>query len=350
MCPPDARLSHRSFPAVQSESHAPVARWEDYRLLVETSDDLLTVVDGVGCILYDNPVVQSALGYRQGELVGRNAFELIHPQDYPVAVALLTEMISGERSAGTLAFRFRRSDGRWSWLRSSGRVARTATGSCVVVTSHVVPAGSDPGAEESKTSSWEELDGARVEVVERLARAAEFRDDDTGHHLRRVGGRSAALARQLGLTAVEVEIVRRASPLHDVGKIGIPDSILLKPGPLLPAEEAVMRTHPVLGARILEGGESALVRAAEVIALFHHERWDGAGYPQGLAGEAIPLPARIVALVDFYDALTHDRPYRRAWQRERVIELIREETGARFDPALAAAFLALLREEPGGRH
>src|SRR5690606_28252332 len=121
---------------------------------------------------------------------------------------------------------------------------------------------------------------------------------------------------------------------------------LLKPGPLLPEEVEVMRTHTVLGARILDGGETALIRAAEAIALSHHERWDGEGYPRGLAGEEIPFAARVVSPVALLDALARDRPYRRAWERSRVIELIRIESGRRFDPHVVRAFLDLLQEEP----
>src|SRR5690606_24305393 len=306
------------------------------RALVEASADLVTVIDATGRIVYDNPAVEEVLGYQQGELVGRNAFELIHRRDYPGAVSLLAELAAGQRTEGSLDFRFRRADGGWCALESRGRlVERGDHATEIVVTSREL-ARSPAGGEENP-----ELEEARVEVVERLARAAEFRDEPTGRHLRRVGEMSARVAERLGLPPGEVETVRRAAPLHDVGKIGIPDAILLKPGPLLPTEEEIMRTHPILGARILAGGHSPLVRAAEAIALSHHERWDGRGYPWRLAGEEIPLLARIVALVDFHDALSHDRPYRAAWPAHRVLALIREEAGQRFDRQVVAAFLSL---------
>jgi len=186
-----------------------------------------------------------------------------------------------------------------------------------------------------------ELTRAQMEVLERLARAAECRDDDTGQHTHRVGRCAARLARALDLPASDVTTIERAAPLHDVGKIGIPDQILLKPGRLTPDEVAVMRTHTVLGAQLLAGGSSELVRVAEQIARHHHERWDGAGYPEGLSGDAIPLVARIVGLVDFFDALSHDRPYRPAWALEAVLEEIRSQRGRHFDPALVDAFLRL---------
>jgi putative two-component system response regulator len=256
-------------------------------------------------------------------------------------VSLLAELATGTRTTGTLRFRFRRATGGWVSLESRGRVVPGPDGALrVVVTSRSVQGRG--GTSAGREAPRRELEEARVEVVERLARAAEYRDDDTGLHLRRVGELAAALAERVGLARATVEVVRRAAPLHDVGKIGIPDAILLKPGPLLPDEEEVMRTHPVLGARILGGGSTSLVRAAEEIALSHHERWDGWGYPRGLAQRRISVLARIVAIADVYDALSHARPYRPAWEPERVRAFIEEEAGTRFDPALARAFLEMI--------
>ncbi len=189
-----------------------------------------------------------------------------------------------------------------------------------------------------------ELEEARLEVLERLARAAEFRDDDTGQHTRRVGELSGRLARTLGLSAASAQLVRLASPLHDIGKIGIPDSILLKPGKLTPDEWEVMKNHTLIGAELLSGSSSSLLQMAERIALRHHERWDGGGYPDGLEGEAIPLEARIVAVVDVFDALRSARPYRPAWPLERVVAHVESQAGTHFDPRAVEAFLDDLRE------
>ncbi|MBW3631282.1 MAG: response regulator, partial [Gemmatimonadetes bacterium] len=164
-----------------------------------------------------------------------------------------------------------------------------------------------------------ELAESRLEVLERLARAAEFRDDDTGQHTRRVGDVSAQLARALGRSEWEVALVHRVAPLHDLGKVGIPDVILLKPGRLSPEEFEIMKTHTTIGADILSGGRSELMRMAADIALAHHERWDGNGYPHGIAGEEIPICARIVAVADVFDALSSDRPYRKAWSPDDVL-------------------------------
>ncbi|HVH11404.1 MAG TPA: HD domain-containing phosphohydrolase [Longimicrobium sp.] len=186
--------------------------------------------------------------------------------------------------------------------------------------------------------TWE-LEETAWEVLERLARAAELRDDDTGTHTRRVAELSARLAEAVGLPHAEVEMIRRTAPLHDVGKIGIPDGVLLKAGRLSEGEWELMKRHTTIGAQDLRAGRSEMVRMAESIALSHHEHWDGGGYPQALAGNAIPLCARIVALADVYDALSSDRPYRHAWPRERVLAEIAAGRGTHFDPAVVDAFL-----------
>jgi putative two-component system response regulator len=190
-----------------------------------------------------------------------------------------------------------------------------------------------------------ELDEAQIEILERLALAAEYRDDDTGQHTRRVSDLCALVAQALGLPDDQVELIRRTAPLHDVGKIGISDEILLKPGKLTASEFQVIRTHTVIGARILSGGQSVLVKMAQSIALTHHERWDGSGYPGGLVGEAIPLPGRIVAIADVFDALTHTRPYKQAWPIEEAVAEIMYQSGTQFDPRVVEAFMRVLEQE-----
>lgn len=193
--------------------------------------------------------------------------------------------------------------------------------------------------EERVRERTRELEESQVEMLERLAQAAEFRDDDTGQHTRRVGEMAALVARELGLEASRVELIRRAAPLHDVGKIGICDEILLKPDRLSPEEFGVMQGHAPIGARLLMQGRSGLVQLAEVIALTHHERWDGTGYPQGLCGEEIPLEGRILAIVDVFDALTHERPYKKAWLIKEALAEIQSQSGRQFDPCVVKAFL-----------
>ena len=163
------------------------------------------------------------------------------------------------------------------------------------------------------TERTRELEQSQLEMLERLAAAVEFRDDDTGNHTKRVAQVSALLGEAIGLEATTVELIRRAAPLHDIGKVGIPDNILLKAGPLTGEEFEIMKTHTVIGSRMLSKGRSELVRFSQRVARNHHEWWDGSGYPDRVSGQAIPLEARIVAAADFLDALTHDRPYRPAW-------------------------------------
>lgn len=184
-----------------------------------------------------------------------------------------------------------------------------------------------------------ELELARIEILERLARAAEYRDDLTGEHIVRVGRLSEAIGRVLGLSEEVLFLLRHAAPLHDLGKIAIPDTILRKPGKLTHEERRIMRQHTLLGAQMLEGCPYPAVQMARQIALTHHERWDGRGYPYRLKGTEIPLWGRIVALADAYDAMTHDRPYRPAKPLEEAVEEIRLQRGKQFDPIVVDAFL-----------
>jgi putative two-component system response regulator len=186
-----------------------------------------------------------------------------------------------------------------------------------------------------------DLAEAEREIAHRLGVAVEWRDAETGVHIERMGRLCERLAREVGMTAEEAELLRHASALHDVGKVGITDDILLKPGKLDPAEWATMKTHTTIGASILSGSRSALVQLAEQIALSHHERWDGGGYPQGLAGEQIPLAARICAVCDVFDALLSPRPYKDAWPLGDVIKELASLRGTHLDPALVDAFLPL---------
>jgi response regulator RpfG family c-di-GMP phosphodiesterase len=189
--------------------------------------------------------------------------------------------------------------------------------------------------------TWE-LEQARNDVIERLAVAAEYRDDATGGHIQRVGKLSADLAAALGLPEGEVELIAVAAPLHDVGKIGVSDRILLKPGRLTPIEFDLVKVHPRIGAQILSGENFPLLAMAARIALTHHERWDGTGYPDGLAGEAIPLEGRIVGVADVFDALMAERPYKRAWSLEEAVTEIMAQRGRQFDPDVVDVFLTIV--------
>lgn len=190
----------------------------------------------------------------------------------------------------------------------------------------------------------EQLNAVKIELLERLAMAAEFRDDQTGQHTQRVGRTCALIASKLSMTPQEVEFIRRAAPLHDVGKIGIPDAILLKAGPLSPAQRELMKRHTTIGARLLSDSNSETLQLAEQIAATHHERWDGTGYGGNLGGEHIPLAGRILAVADVFDALTHERPYKNAWPMDQAVEEIKSQRGRQFDPTVVDAFLDLQQE------
>jgi putative two-component system response regulator len=184
-----------------------------------------------------------------------------------------------------------------------------------------------------------EIAAREKEVIFRLSRAAEYRDPETGAHLIRMAQYSRLISRNLGLTIAEQNLICEAAPMHDIGKVGIPDHILLKPGRLDDKEMAIMRTHAGIGADILSKSTSPLLQAAAVIALNHHEKFDGTGYPQGRRGHDIPLYGRIVAVADVFDALTSARPYKPAWEFERAIGFVQEWAGRHFDPECVNAFL-----------
>jgi HD-GYP domain-containing protein (c-di-GMP phosphodiesterase class II) len=198
----------------------------------------------------------------------------------------------------------------------------------------------DRSNELSKAMS--ELEIAQAETVRRLSMAVEFRDEDTGAHIERIGRFSTLLAEQIGMEPELCERMSHAAPLHDVGKVAIPDAILLKPGKLTVEERAIVETHAEEGHRLLKGSSSAILDMAATIALSHHEKWDGSGYPRGVKGEAIPLEGRIVAIADVFDALTSDRVYRKAFAVEEAVAMMGDERGKHFDPVLLDAFMEVL--------
>lgn len=200
-----------------------------------------------------------------------------------------------------------------------------------------------------KVRIYSELEQARLETLQRLALAAEYRDDTTYEHTERVAHTASLLAAKLGQTQAEVDLLRLAAPLHDIGKLAVPDALLLKPGKLSPSESEQIKAHAAAGAEILADSHSDVLRLAEEIARTHHEWWDGSGYPNGLKGNAIPVSGRLVALADVFDALTHARPYKPAWKLERAIDEIARLAGSQFDPRIVAAFQELDHEELVGR-
>ena len=188
----------------------------------------------------------------------------------------------------------------------------------------------------------EELRETRLQIVQRLGLAAEYKDNETGLHVIRMSHYSRVLALAAGFSEAQAEELLNAAPMHDVGKIGIPDAVLRKPGKLDGEEWEVMKQHAQIGADIIGEHPSGLLRMAREIALNHHEKWDGSGYPRGIGGAEIPVEARIIAIADVFDALTSERPYKKAWPVEEAVQLLREQSGRHFDPELVELFLGQL--------
>ncbi|MDQ6992597.1 MAG: two-component system response regulator [Mariprofundus sp.] len=198
--------------------------------------------------------------------------------------------------------------------------------------------------EDTVAQRTRELNETRMEIIRRLGRAAEYKDNETGMHVIRMSLYTKILAIAAGLDHEQAELLLNAAPMHDVGKIGIADFILLKPGPLNNEEWAIMRKHPQFGAEIIGDNDSDVLRMAHIVALAHHEKWNGTGYPFGLKGEAIPLAARIVAIADVFDALTTERPYKKAWTVEDAIAILEKDAGSHFDPKLVPLFIKAMPE------
>ncbi|GAB1535152.1 HD domain-containing protein [Geovibrio sp. ADMFC3] len=216
------------------------------------------------------------------------------------------------------------------------------------------------GKELSTVLMQQEIEWTQKEIIFTMAEAGEMRSKETGHHVKRVAEYSYILAIGCGMNEKEAELLKMASPMHDIGKVAIPDSILLKPGKLTDEEWDVMRSHALMGYNILKHSERKILKAAATVALTHHEKWNGKGYPYGLAGEDIHLFGRITAIADVFDALGSDRVYKKAWELDRILELFREESGQHFDPALVKVFFDNLdkfleiretyKDAPDGEH
>ncbi len=315
------------------------------------SPDAINLLDLNGVVRFASPAVRDVFGRDPQEQIGVSVATNVHPDDIPMVRDALRDALSGSEIIARRRVRYRHGGGHWLVIEVDGQRitddAGNPTGLVLVsrdVTDQAFVEESLRNAKEALADKVRErtidLEAAQIEILERLARAAEFRDDATGQHIRRVGDNAARLACLLGLPEEDVNLIRRAAPLHDVGKIGIPDQIFLKPGRCTPEEFLVIKTHTTIGGQILGGGQFPLLRMAEEIALSHHERWDGMGYPGGLSGHSIPLLGRIVAVVDVYDALTSERPYKSAWTPEAARDELSRERAKQFDPEIVEAFLS----------
>ncbi len=324
----------------------------------DASLDLLVTADTRGRLTRVNPAWERTLGYSAEMLYATDFIDLVHPDDRAATEAATRRLYEAEHELVGFRNRCRAADGSFRWLEwnasaSDGVVHAVARDVTALREAEEQLASNTKTLEAMILERTRELDDARAGTLRQLALAAEYRDDETYQHTERVGHIAARVALGLELPAGQVTLLRQAAPLHDVGKLAIPDRILLKPGKLTREEYDVMKTHAELGSRLLASGSSPVLQMAAVIAATHHERWDGAGYPKGLSGEGIPLVGRIVAVADVFDALIHDRPYKVAWPLEQAIEEIARSSGSQFDPRVVAAFLSLrddlgrLRDELG---
>jgi putative two-component system response regulator len=285
-----------------------------------------------------NQALCTMTGHTADELIGTHLLELTHPEDRDNSATVVAAMVSG--AAGTQRLEKR-------YLHSSGRVleGRVAVSAIRDEDDEVTQLFAQIEDVTDVRRTARELEQAQFEILARLAAAAEWRDDDTGQHTHRVGDLSVIIAQRLSLPDPQIDLLRLAAPLHDLGKIAIPDAVLGKPGKLTDEEFEQMKTHTTIGAQMLAGSAFALLEMAEEIALTHHEKWDGSGYPAGLAGDMIPIAGRIVAVADVFDALTHSRPYKSAWSAADAIAEMTDQAGRHFDPQVLEAFLGSQRLE-----
>jgi PAS domain S-box-containing protein len=310
--------------------------------------DMLATADLHGRFTRVNRAWERTLGHSVETMCSRPFIEFVHPEDRDATIAEAAVLAEGVHTTVSFRNRYRDADGNYRWLEwsassspSEGTIHAAARDITAQREAEQQLADNAQLLETKVAERTRELDEARAETLQRLAVAAEYRDDDTAQHTERVGVAAAQIAARVGLSAEQIGLLREAAPLHDVGKLAISDAILLKPGKLTAQEYEVMKTHAALGAHLLSGSSSPVLQMAAVIAESHHERWDGTGYPAGLAREGIPLVGRVVAVADVFDALTHNRPYKSAWPVEQAVAEIQRAAGSQFDPDVVAAFLTI---------
>ncbi len=329
------------FVTVRRRLEAKIARSEQLSL------DLMATVSLDGYFTRLNDSWERTLGWSSEKLRSRPLIEFVHPDDRERTLTEVANVSAGQ-DAVSFRNRYRARDGCYRWLEWNACIDTEqaiihANARDITVLQHAEETIRHHGEQLERTvgERTSELEQSRRETLQRLALAAEYRDDETHNHTERVGHTSMLIARELGLPKATVQTICDAVPLHDVGKLGISDTILLKPGPLTAAEYTTMQDHTLIGAAILIDSSSAVLQMAAQIALSHHERWNGSGYPHGVAGEDIPLAARITAIADTFDAITHKRPYKDARAIDHALAEILDASGTLFDPAVVEAFLTL---------
>jgi PAS domain S-box-containing protein/putative nucleotidyltransferase with HDIG domain len=296
-----------------------------------------------GTFLYISPACETILGYKPEELVGYQKLDLIHPEDI-TGIYKLLEQYDGTQNTITISYRARHKDFHYVWLETSARtILDRETSSILEIQATSRDITERKRAEKELQTAHENLQDAYERTIEGWVRALDLRDRETEGHTQRVTEITLKFAREIGFSDEELVHIRRGALLHDMGKMAIPDEILQKPGPLTEEEWGKMRLHPGYAYEMLSP-ISYLLPALD-IPYSHHERWDGSGYPRGLKGGEIPLSARLFAIIDVWDALLHDRPYRKRLPREEVVKYLEEESGQLFDPELIKVFLSLIESE-----
>ena len=314
-------------------------REAQFRLLAENSSDMISRHDSQGVFLYVSPACSTIVGYEPEELIGKEVLPFIHPDDTENLLKLLN---SSKWDDPTLAipYRAKHKNGEYVWLETTARVIYDQENNPVEIQASSRDITERKVAQVALQRAHQELSEAYDKTIEGWVKALDLRDHETEGHTQRVTEMTVRLARSLGCTDEEILNIRRGALLHDMGKMGIPDEILQKPGPLTEEEWVVMRQHPQYAYDMLSPiGE---LNKALVIPYYHHERWDGSGYPYSLKGEDIPLFARLFAVVDVWDALSSDRPYRKRLPPKDVIEYLQQESGRLFDPNIVEKFLSMI--------
>ena len=312
-----------------------------FRLLAENSSDMISKHDINGVFLYVSPACKTILGYEPEELIGTSIAYLIQAEDAGVILELL-KAPTGEDINVTVPYRARHKNGEYIWLETTARLFFDQRNQKPEFQASSRDITERKQAQEALQQAHANLQEAYDRTIEGWVLALDLRDRETEGHTKRVTEMTVRLARALGCTEEEIVHIRRGALLHDIGKIGIPDEILQKPGPLTDDEWVRMRKHPQYAYQML--APISYLKQALIIPYYHHERWDGSGYPHKLKGEDIPLFARFFAVVDVWDALSSDRPYRKGMPPREVIEYLQKEAGRLFDPLIVDKFLPLISD------
>jgi PAS domain S-box-containing protein/putative nucleotidyltransferase with HDIG domain len=314
-------------------------REAQFRLLAENSSDIISRHDINGNILYISPACRTLLGYEPAELIGQPVFQFVHPADATSILELLSSSAWTDPTSA-VPYRARHKNGEYVWLETTAKIIYDQEKNVTEVQASSRDITERKQSQVALQRANEDLREAYDRTIEGWVLALDLRDRETEGHTQRVTEMAIRLARELGCTDEELLHIRRGALLHDMGKMGIPDEILQKPGPLTNEEWSIMRRHPLYAYQMLS--PIHYLRQSLIIPYCHHERWDGSGYPQGLKGEEIPLFARLFAVVDVWDALSSDRPYRKRIAPQEVANYLQEESGRLFDPGIVEKFLLLI--------